>query len=163
MTRFNNGGDCMIRTLKQFIVLIIILGTCSAAPSLAFADEGEMKHMKHMMKKEKMTVVHISTEDPDAAGMAMSLAAQLRETNKKVLVFLDVKGVKVGVENPPAALQEANTKVREFIDQAGRVIVCRPCLQKMGVKEADLLPGAEFSHPEKMSKIFAGGTTVIDY
>jgi predicted peroxiredoxin len=163
VTQFQEGGFFMIRTPKQIIVLISILVTCFAAPFLAIADEGEMKHMKHMMKKEKMTVVHLSTEDPDAASMAMSLATQLRKTNKKVLVFLDVKGVKVGVGNPPPALQEANTKVREFIDQAGRVIVCRPCLQKMGVKEADLLPGAEFSHPEKMSKIFTGGTTVIDY
>jgi sulfur relay (sulfurtransferase) complex TusBCD TusD component (DsrE family) len=115
------------------------------------------------MKKEKMTAVHLSTENPDAASMAMSLATQLRKTNKKVLVFLDVQGVKIGVERPPPALQEAISKVREFIDQAGRVIACRPCLQKMGVKETDLLPRAEFSHPEQMAKIFTGGTTVIDY
>ncbi len=153
----------MIRTIKHFMLLGSILVICSAIPSLALADEGEMKHMKHMMKKEKMTVVHLSTEDPDAAGMAMALASSLHEKTKKVVIFLDVHGVKVGVENPPAALQEANAKVREFIDQAGRVIVCRPCLHKMGVNETDLLPGAEFSHPEKMSKIFAGGTTVIDY
>lgn len=154
----------MMRKLNYFILLIIILGTYSAVFSSALADEGEMKHMKHMkMKKEKMTVVHLSRADPDAAGMVMSLASQLRKNTQNVLVFLDVKGVKVGVENPPADLQVANAKVREFIDTAGRVIVCRPCLQKMGVKESDLLPGAEFSHPEKMSKIFAGGTTVIDY
>ncbi|GJL61612.1 MAG: hypothetical protein NPIRA04_02660 [Nitrospirales bacterium] len=154
----------MMRKLNYFILLIIILGNYSGGFSSALADEGEMKYMKHMkMKKEKMTVVHPSRVDPDAAGMAMSLASQLRKNTQNVLVFLDVKGVKVGVENPPADLQEANAKVREFIDTAGRVIVCRPCLQKMGVKESDLLPGAEFSHPEKMSKIFAGGTTVIDY
>ena len=73
-----------------------------------------------------MTVVHISTEDPDAAGMALSLAAQLRETNKKVLVFLlsRCERSEGRCGESPAALQEANTKVREFIDQAGRVIVC---------------------------------------
>lgn len=130
MTRLKNGSVYMIRTFKQFIGLISILVACSAAPFLAFADEGEMKHMKHMMKKEKMTVLHLSTEDPDAAGMAMSLATQLREKTKKVLVFLDVKGVKVGVENPPAGLQEANTQVREFIDKAGRVIVCAPVYKR---------------------------------
>ena len=153
----------MIRTSKQCIGLISILVACSAAPFLALADEGEMKHMKHMMKKEKMTVVHLSTDDPDAASMAMALASNLLKKTKKVVIFLDVHGVKVGVENPPAALQEANAQVPEFIDQAGRVIVCRHCLHKMGVKETDLLPGAEFSHPEKMSNIFTGGNTVIDY
>lgn len=151
-------------TLKNFIILIIILIAGSTAPFLALADEGEMKHMKHMkMKKNQMTVVHLSREDPDAAGMAMSLASQLHKKTKNVLIFLDVKGVKVGVENPPPSLEEANAKVRAFIDKAGRVIVCRPCLQKMGVEESNLLPGAEFSHPEKMLKIFTGGNTVIDY
>jgi predicted peroxiredoxin len=121
-----------------------------------------MGKMGQMMKKKAM-MVHLSSDDADSASMAMTLATRLHSKLKQVLVFLDVKGVKVGIKNPSPSLEMANSQVRDFIDQAGRVIVCRPCLKKMGVSEDDLLPGIEFSHPDKMSKIFSGFPTIIDY
>lgn len=160
--------------LNSLIGVLAITLTCLAITPVSFAqgcekekekDKGMMGMMEKMshMTHQQATMVHVSSDEADSVSMAMTLATRLHSKLKNVLVFLDVKGVKVGMKNPTHSLEMGNSLVRDFIDQAGRVVICRPCLKKMGVSEDDLLPGMEFSHQDKMAKIFSESPTIIDY
>ncbi len=124
--------------------------------------------MRRMMNPP--IVVHLKSGKPTdedqvhAAQMAVEFANNMQRNHKKeVIMFLDVRGTSVALKNSPAQLKEANSGIKEFLMEGGRVIACHKCLERNSNKEDDILPGVEFSAPAKMGKIFSGPVTVVSY
>jgi predicted peroxiredoxin len=113
--------------------------------------------------KNRILVVHVATDDPAAANMAVMFANNMQDKGKPVVLFLDVKGVGIGVKTPPKNLEDAASKVKTFLNNGGRVLVCHHCLGMAGFKEDDLLPSAELGIPERMYNLFQNNPIVIDY
>jgi sulfur relay (sulfurtransferase) complex TusBCD TusD component (DsrE family) len=116
-------------------------------------------------------VVHVKSgnpENPDeinAANMGLTLANHFQDAGRNVTVFLDVNGVHLGVNSPPAGLENATASINEFITNGGSVIVCPMCLEAAGYSSNDAITGAIVANPEEgtMLSVLNNNAIVIDY
>lgn len=137
------------------IALVMLgIGALVYSPTLVHADS---------KITDESLMVHISTNDSAAVEMALMFASNMLNQGKDVVVFLDVKGVVVAMKNPPSELTSFTQKVRDFLNEGGRMIVCGHCMGASGFKPVDLLPGTEVGNPGKMSRLFSGPMAIISY
>jgi predicted peroxiredoxin len=149
----------MINSIKHSLfamTALVMLGFCALvySPTLVHADS---------KITDEPLLVHISTNDSAAVEMALMFASNMLNQGKTVTAFLDVKGVVVAMKNPPSELTPFTQKVRDFLNEGGRVIVCGHCMGASGFKPNDLLPGTEVGNPGKMSRLFSGHMAIISY
>jgi predicted peroxiredoxin len=159
-----NAGLIMKKVLfgeKRTVSWLAVAGACMAIMGASVVFTGPALAERPL--KPRTLVVHIATDDAAAANMALLLASNMREKKRPVVLFLDVKGVAIGVKNPPKNLEDVGTMVKTFLKDGGRVLVCQHCLGMAGFKEEDLLPSAELSNPERMTKLLHDDPIVFDY
>jgi len=164
MKSTTNAGFIMKKVLfgeKMTFSWLAVAGACMAIMWASAVFTGPA--LAEPAYKSRTLVVHIATDDASAANMAVILANNMLEKKMAVVLFLDVKGVSMGVKNPPKNLEGVGTMVKTFLKGGGRVLVCQHCLGMAGFKEEDLLPSAELSQPERMSKLLHEDPIVIDY
>jgi predicted peroxiredoxin len=165
MKSTNHAGFIMKKVLfgekLTFSWLVAVAVACMAIMWASFVFTGSA--LAERASKHHTLVVHIATDDAAAANMAVMLASNMLEKKMAVVLFLDVKGVTIGVKNPPKNLEDVGTMVKTFLKGGGRVLVCQHCLGVAGFKEEDLLPSAELNNPERMSKLLHDDPIVLDY
>ncbi len=140
-------------TAVMMLALLCIMPGGQAGAGMDVADPG----------REYPLVVHISHDDPQAGDMALLLATNMLTGGRDVAVFLDVKGVKAAVKTPPKDLQSVAAKVRSFLSEGGRVVVCPHCLGVSGFSQEDLIPGTEIGSPHRMAHLLGAHAVVISY
>jgi predicted peroxiredoxin len=113
--------------------------------------------------REFPLVVHIAHDDPQMGDMALLLATNMLTAGRDVALFLDVKGVKAAVKTPPKELESVAKKVRSFLSEGGRVVVCPHCLGVAGFSQEDLAPGIEIGSPHRMAHLLGAHVVVISY
>lgn len=108
--------------------------------------------------------MHLSSDDPWRASIALSDAINLKSLGCNVTLMLSIEGVQVGVNNPHnfLALGIVINNITDFIDFGGKVVVCEICLEIAGYKKDDLIDGTILGTPEVSSRILTNAT-VVDY
>lgn len=117
---------------------------------------------------KRTVMVHITSGESNfhAAMMGTEHAKSMLNSGKNVAILLDVDGVKIATQNPPAKLKTANQNLQEFLTAGGRVIACDHCIAMAGLKTSDMLPGVEIDrHPymPKMNILIDEAAVIIDY
>ncbi len=147
---------CMVAVIAGIFTTLLALNT-PAGSVFAQADNN--------------IVVHISSGDPQstyevhAANMGLTLANHFQDAGRNVTVFLDVNGVHLAVNSPPAGLENSTASLNKFITNGGSVIVCPMCLEVAGYSSEDVITGAIVANPEEgtMLPVLNGNAIVIDY
>jgi sulfur relay (sulfurtransferase) complex TusBCD TusD component (DsrE family) len=116
-------------------------------------------------------VVHLKSgnpENPDevnAANMGLMLANHFQDAGRNVTAFVDVNGVHLAVNSPPAGLENATSLMQQFVTNGGSLHVCGPCLEAAGYSPEDVISGAVVANPQEMTmlEVLNNNAIVIDY
>ncbi len=123
-------------------VLSFVCG-CGSAPSVRVTSSAS-----DAASTVFFSVTSDANEDPQAVDMAMKLAGFSLEEGRHVVMFFNVKGVKIP-SNALAddfAFQEdkpIKTQLADLIQRGVDVHVCPICMKALGVEESDLIDGAK--------------------
>ena len=109
-------------------------------------------------------VYHLSSSDPWRASIAVSDATAMKNLGHNVTLLLSIEGVQVGVQNPHhhLGLNDLVQNVTDFLNDGGKVVVCKVCLEIAGYDVIDTINGTIIATPEITSKVLSNAT-VIDY
>jgi predicted peroxiredoxin len=109
-------------------------------------------------------VYHLSSSDPWRASIAVSDAAAMKNLGHNVTLLLSIEGVQLGVQNPHRHLGLNNLvqNVTDFINDGGKVVVCKICLEIAGYETTETINGTIIATPEITSKLLTNAT-IIDY
>ena len=109
-------------------------------------------------------VYHLSSSDPWRASIAVSDATTMKDLGHNVTLLLSIEGVQLGVQNPHRHLGLNNLvqNVTDFINDGGKVVVCKVCLEIAGYDTTEAINGTIIATPEITSKLLTNAT-VIDY
>jgi predicted peroxiredoxin len=109
-------------------------------------------------------VYHLSSSDPWRASIAVSDATAMKNLGHNVTLLLSIEGVQVGVQNPHhhLGLNDLVQNVTDFLNDGGKVVVCKVCLEIAGYDVIDTINGIIIATPEITSKVLRNAT-VIDY
>lgn len=108
--------------------------------------------------------VNMTTNDSHRAKMAIMFSKAQQGRGHPVTVFLNDKGVVVGAKANAQKFAEQQKTLSEIISKGGVVIICPMCMQRYGVKEADLLQGIQIGNPDLTgSALFKDNTKTLTW
>ncbi|WP_373508239.1 DsrE family protein [Thiocapsa sp.] len=123
-----------MRLLSTLVVAFALTAGGLMAPVLASDDDP--------------LFINLTTDDPHRANMGITLGTNQLERGHPLTIFLNDKGVFIGVKANAATFGEHQEKLAAMIDKGALVLVCPMCMKHYGVAEADLIPGAQVANPE---------------
>ncbi len=97
-------------------------------------------------------------DDADRATVAFVVANAAVASDKDVVMFLSLDGVRLSQKGYADEVHEAGFAplkelMTNFVNAGGKIYVCTPCLKKRGLDENNLVPGA----------LMAGGAKVVEF
>lgn len=112
--------------------------------------------------------LNLTTDDTWTATMALDYANKVREAGYPVVVFLNVRGVRVADKNfPPDRHGPGDKTPKELLEHliaaGATVYVCPMCSENAGMSQADWIEGSKPGGPEVMKIQMAPATKVISY
>ena len=163
----------LTRKLKHLMLLAlcipIIVGIVSISSSLSshtFSSSSPSPSYYAYAKEQigNPLVYHLSSDEPWRATVAISDATTMLKLGHNVTLLLSIEGVQIGVKHLHhyLGLDMLTTKVTNFIDDGGRVIICEVCLRIAGYNNSDIIDRAIIGKPDIMSNLLSKAT-VIDY
>lgn len=123
-------------TRLAFIAAMLLAAVFANLPAPAMAGDNDP------------LFVNMTSDDAHRAKMAIGFAKKQQERKHPVTIFLNDKGVFVGVKSKNAAYTEHQTMLATIIKDGGNVIVCPMCMEHYRVKKEDLIEGAQIGNPE---------------
>lgn len=112
--------------------------------------------------------VHITSGPAHAHRVLMGLRmAQMMASERDVLVYLDVDGIKVVLDDAPELAMEPFGSSRAMVsDLLGRgvgVYACPGCLKALGKTPAQLMPGVKVAEKQAFFGFTRGRILTLDY
>src|SRR5215510_2535602 len=107
-------------------------------------------------------------DDSDRATVAFVLANAAIASEKEVVVFLNVEGVRLSQTGYADDIHEAGFAplkelIASFVGAGGRIYVCSPCFKKRGLDENNLISGATIVGGAKLVEFLAQGSPCVSY
>ena len=114
------------------------------------------------------SVTHDGADDPQRLDMAMKLAGFSLDEDRRVVMFFNVRGVRVPTQAFSDTLSFKDDKtikaqLASLIDRGAEVHVCPICMKALDVQEGDLVEGAQVTTRPKLFSTIGPGTTVFTY
>jgi predicted peroxiredoxin len=112
--------------------------------------------------------VHISSGPEEAHAVMMGLQmAKLMADDHPVLVYIDVKGIPIALQDAPALQVEPFGKLdamfADLLAQDVVIYACPGCLKTHGKTAADLRAGVQVAEKEAFFDFTAGRILTLDY
>ncbi len=113
--------------------------------------------------------INLTTDDTWKAVMALNFALESQKVGKKVTLFLNVRGVHLGIRKAklpkdPYTGKRIQDIIKTFIAKGGKVYICKMCLKIAGYTEDVLVTGIKLGEPRLVFKEFYDtNTKVITY
>lgn len=106
--------------------------------------------------------------DPHAATMALMLATRAQQAGRPTTVFLNVHAPPLAARDLPDSVAmpgEAPVKklLADFMRSGGRVYVCAHCLGVAGMKNEDLVTGAQSIDGTRFLELLDRDTVTLSY
>jgi sulfur relay (sulfurtransferase) complex TusBCD TusD component (DsrE family) len=140
----------------------IVAATFAANRSLASDDDAP--------SPAPQTVVHLShyTDDLHAAFMALKLATAMQQSGGKVVMFVDLEGVRAADGRQPNDLGwghsgDLASYYDAFVKAGGSVLVCPHCAKAAGISTGDLRPGAHIGTEQEVAATLSASDRILDY
>ena len=106
-------------------------------------------------------------EDTHAVTMALQLAGHALADGREVVLFFNVRGVRVPTKELPKDLAFKAEPISELLDsvmkQGAEVHVCPHCMKALDITAEDLIPGAVVTDREKLFSKIGSNTVVFSY
>ncbi len=139
------------------LALVVLVCTLALAP-LKTADADD----------DTTLFINLTTDDPWAAAMALHYAGQVRTMGHRVVLFLNVRAVRLADKAIPESDAGADTKavqatLREIVANGVTVFVCGMCTKKAGMTEADWIDGVKPGSRETIEIQMAASTKTMSY
>lgn len=155
----------MIRHANLVLVSMVVLTGCGSGAS-APADTG-----RNGSTEESIVLLSVTSdakEDPQSVDMAMKLAGFALDEGRKVVLFFNVKGVTLPTTSFPDDFafqkdQPIKQQLETLIDRGVDVHVCPVCMAPLGIKDSDLMAGANVTTRPSLFRQIGPGTTVFTY
>jgi predicted peroxiredoxin len=115
-----------------------------------------------------LSVTSDVNENPQSVDMAMKLAGFSLDEGRKVVMFFNVKGVTIPVNElaDDFAFQSnepIKTQLTELIKRGVDVHVCPICMKALGVEDSSLIVGAKVTTRPKLFANINANTAVFTY
>jgi predicted peroxiredoxin len=112
--------------------------------------------------------IHITKGPQDAHAVLMALQmAQIMSEDKKVLVYVDVKGIELLLKDGPDLKKEpfdsSRTALDKLLAKGVPVLACPGCLKAAHKKPEDLMPGVKVATKEAFFGFAKGRILTLDY
>ncbi len=113
--------------------------------------------------------INLTTDDTWKAVMALNFALESQKVGKKVTIFLNVRGVHLGIRKAklpkdPYTGKRIQDIIKTFIAKGGKVYICKMCMKIAGYTEDLLVRGIKLGEPRLVFKEFYDtNTKVITY
>jgi predicted peroxiredoxin len=153
------------------VILLVAVATIPSLMQTADAASEKMKkHGSGHTEKHNTILIHIKSGDPSdefqlhSAQMGVEHAKAFLDAKKKVVVFLDVNGVRLIDQSHPEELSYLYDTLEAFVSGGGRIIACEHCLMMNEIDSP--MKGVELdSHPKmsKLVKVLDSSRIVLDY
>ena len=146
------------RKLRPCVMMIGLLIPL-AYGQLVWAEDGG---------KRDGVFIHIShgVEDPHRVLMALSMAGMMA-TSRDVLVYFDIKGIEVVLENAPdltySHFPASKAQLAKLIEMGVGVYACPGCLKAAGKTPKDLMPGVKAAEKDAFFAFTEGRILTLDY
>lgn len=143
---------------KRYPGLAVLL----LAIALAFSP------LKGAAAEETTLFVNMTTDDPWTAHMALNYAQQVQSMGHPVVLFLNVRAVRLANKALPDGEADADAKaarqaLQAMIANGATVYVCGMCTKKAGMTEADWIDGVKPGGKETIAVQMAASTRTISY
>lgn len=107
--------------------------------------------------------LNVTTVDPHAAHMALSVAEMSAQAGHPVTIFLNLDAVRLAARDADM-FAAGRADLERALKAGARLLVCRHCLAYAGLAEAALIEQAELSTPERVTgALFAPGGRTLSY
>lgn len=114
-----------------------------------------------------LSVTGDGSEDAQPLDMAMKLAGFSLDEGRQVVMFFNVKGVRVPTASFSSDVAFQDTPVKEqlaaLIERGADVHVCPICMKALGVEASDLVEGAQVTTRSKLFATIGNRTAVFTY
>lgn len=112
--------------------------------------------------------VHISQDGQDAHAVLMGLKmASLMAADHDVLVYFDLKGVNVVLQNAPEIthpeFEPARAQLQTLLNKGVPLYACPSCVKAAGKQPGDLLPGVKLAEKAAFFGFTQGRILTLDY
>ena len=112
--------------------------------------------------------IHITKGPQDAHSALMALQmARIMSEDKKVLVYVDVRGIHLVLKDAPDLQKEpfdsSRTALRKLIAKGVPVLACPGCLKAAQKKPEDLMPGVKIATKDAFFGFTKGRILTLDY
>lgn len=144
--------------MKKILFLIpafLVLISCQTTPKIT-------------EKPRDGVFIHISSGPDDAHKVLMPLKmAEIMASDKDVLIYFDIKGVYVVLNDTLNVHHDGFTSSREqlklLIEKGVTIMACPTCLKVAGKTPEDLMPGVVVANKEKFFSFTEGRILTLDY
>ena len=150
--------------MKRTIALLLIP---LLAASCIRVDQAPEQYQE-LGSKTDGAFIHISkgSEDTHAVLMGLMLADKF-STSNDVLLFFDLEGIEMVVENAPNLAMEPFDDSDDIFSRLNNrgvtILACPACLQVAGYEESDLRRGVRIAEKEMFFDFTEGRILSIDY
>lgn len=150
----------MIRHLLRALLPLIVLALVVPAPVGAQqAPSGEKPGL----------FVNLTSDDVWRGWMALHFAWRTQQQGHPTTVFLNLDAVRwAWAKLPPKTVDGIATPPQEalanLLRDGGTVLICGPCIQRLGIPAGELVPGVKMGAPGlAQSLMFRDGTRIISW
>lgn len=120
--------------LRKFLLAFALFGVLSAMPAAA-DNPGSL-------------FVNLTTEEGHRANMALKFSSVMLERGHPVAIWLNDKGVFLASKESSHKFGEQQRALVALMAKGATVIVCPFCMKHYGMKDADLIEGANVGNPD---------------
>ena len=108
--------------------------------------------------------INMTTQDAHRALMAISFGKNQLDRGHPLTLFLNDGGVLVANTANADKYPEQQKLLSATLAAGGKVLICAMCMQKYGVKAAQVLPGIQVSNPDITgAALFAPDTRTLSW
>jgi predicted peroxiredoxin len=147
---------------SDFVVLAV------ATFFLSCQDPAPLKEEAAAVPKKDGVFIHIShgTSDPHRVLMGLRMASVM-SSDKDVLVYFDIEGVEVVLEETQeldlAPFESSRVQLQALLDSGVTVCVCPSCLAAAGKTPEEVIEGVQIAKREAFFDFTEGRILTIDY
>jgi predicted peroxiredoxin len=151
--------------MKKILYLFVALALFAGCDDDDHDCDHDTKSEKHITVKDGM-FIHVSSDDPHRVLMALKMAELISEDHD-VLMYFDIKGVEVVVNNAPdfsyAQFPSSHAQIQKLLDSGIIIQACPGCLEAAGYTKDDLMPGIVLADKERFFNFTKGRILTMDY
>jgi predicted peroxiredoxin len=138
--------------LKTALVALALLASAMAASLPASAGSSDP------------LFINLLSDETNRAGMALSFGKNQQERGHPLSVFFNQRAVLIVTKGQAEKFAAQQKLIADLVAKGATMFACRMCMQNLGVKEDDLIPGVKMGNPDSVGEaLFRDNTKTMTW